>query len=208
MPLLLFQRHSSSLVWAIWNITESPEELLAEMHSGETIPPEITNPRKQAEWFAGRLLVRYMLVSLGIPYQGLQKDIHGKPWIVGRQSMQLSLSNSFPLVAASVHPRLPVGIDIERPRFSMLKVVPRVLKPLETARINENAERACMLWCAKEALFKRYGKKPVSLRNDLTVDELPDMLPGRISGLVFGERVHLYGQRVMDHILVFTETQD
>ena len=178
------------------------------MHSGEAIPSEITNSRKRAEWLAGRRLVRHLLLSLGIPYQGLQKDAHGKPWVVGRQSMQLSLSNSFPLVAASVHPTLPVGIDIERPRPSMLKVVPRILNAHETAHINESTDRACMIWCAKEALFKRYGKKPVSMRNDLTVYELPDTLPGRIAGTVFGEQVHLYGQRVMDHILVFTETQD
>lgn len=147
-----------------------------------------------------------MLISQHIAYKGLQKDSYGKPWITGQPRMQLSLSNSHPLVAAAIHPEMPVGIDIERPRSSMLQVVPRILSVQENMLISGNLERACMLWCAKEALFKRHGRKQVSMRHDFSIEALPDTVPGYLSATGFGERIRLYAHRVMDHILVLTES--
>lgn len=208
MPLLVFQHQSSSLVWAVWNITEPLEWFSADLPADETLPTDISNMRKQAEWLCGRYLIKHLLTRQKIPYSGLVKDLHGKPWIKGQHHLQISVSNSFPLVAVSIHPEYPVGIDIERPRASMLEVVPRILSPHEAATIGGSLDRACMFWCAKEALFKWYGKKHVSLRQDFTIDYLPETLPGRISGMVFGERVEMSCRRIQDHILVLTEAKD
>lgn len=206
MPLLTFQHQPSSLIWAVWNITESPEELVTVLPEGEILPPEITNTRKRAEWLAGRVLVKHVLTSQGIAYQGLEKDSYGKPWITGQPRMQLSLSNSYPLVAAAIHPELPVGIDIERPRSSMLQVVPRILSDQENMLMSGDIGRACMLWCAKEAMFKWHGKKHVSMRHDFSIQVLPENAPGYLSATGLGERIRLYAHRVKDHILVLTES--
>lgn len=192
----------------MWNITESQEWFSSRLPETEVLPDDIRNDRKKMEWLSGRYLVSCLLSREELPYSGLNKDSYGKPWIIGHTEIQVSLANSYPLVAAVISPAKPVGIDIERPRSSMLQVVPRILSASEIPEIQHSVERACLYWCGKEALFKKYGKRPVSMRNDLRITELPKDIPGRMSGLILREKTDLFCCRILDHILVVTQTDD
>ena len=98
----------------------------------EVISPSITNPGKRLEWLAGRLLVSKIFSSMALKFQGLTKNMHGKPSPIGHD-YQVSLSHSYPYVAALVDRHGPAGIDLEQPKDKLLRIAGRVLHSNELA---------------------------------------------------------------------------
>jgi phosphopantetheinyl transferase (holo-ACP synthase) len=60
------------------------------------------------------------------------------------------------------------------------QVLPRVLSSAELRQAN-TPERQALYWCAKEALYKLYGKRALDFRTDMKISE---PWPGQIQGLV------------------------
>jgi len=209
MPLLKIQR-SVPGAWGVWSAEESEAWFSSQLPAPDQCPDEVSHPKKRLEWLAGRFLVRYLYQSIALPYEGLCKDKYGKPFPVNGKG-QVSLTNSFPLVAAQIHPDYPVGVDLEYISPRMHQVVPRVLSAGELMDAGFDDIKLCIYWCAKEAVFKRIGRHPVSLRKDISIapfrmenhgfieaeanDPLTDDLP---------VKVHLEYLLDSDHVLVLT----
>lgn len=198
---------SKGRCWGLWRITESPAALAEKLAHFEHIPETITHERKRIEWMAGRLLTRHLLEELGIAYQGIAKNEHGKPHLVG-SFLRLSLSHSFPYVAVIVDEANEVGIDLEQPKQKLIRVAHRVLSPSELENAGDDITKHCVYWCAKEALIKLYGKKDLILAENLQI--MPFQLknegyiPGRIIVGPNQSMVNLY-YRVFDNfVLSFT----
>src|SRR5690606_11645385 len=111
------------------------------------------NPRKRLEFLAGRALIRALLREWNLPYPGLTKDAYGKPFLIG-SPLHLSLSHSYPFVAAVLHRHKNVGIDLEQPKDKLLRIAPRVLCADELRNAGNDVVKHCVYWCAKEALVK------------------------------------------------------
>ena len=163
MPLVKFDLNNGN-PWAIWKI-DGGEKLPL---STERLPKDLSHPRKQQEWTAGRSLVRLILGKIGVAYEGITKDSHGKPFPVG-SGYQLSLSHSYPYVAAFLNTTASAGIDLEQPRQKLLNVAQRVFSKEELALAANNPTQLCILWCAKEALVKIHGKKDLSFIENLAI---------------------------------------
>jgi len=169
--------------WALWRIRETADDLLTQVKGIDTIPPAVTNPAKQLEHLAGRTLVSRLMDALGLTYQGLRKDEFGKPYAEGH-NIHLSLSHSYPYVAAVVDRAQTVGIDLEQPKDKLLRVAPRVLSPAELADAGTDVMKHCVIWCAKEAMIKIYGKKDLVLAQNLLVDAFELAQEGHILGRI------------------------
>jgi len=169
--------------WALWRISEPADVLLDHVRGIDTLPPAVTNPAKQLEHLAGRALVRHLMATLGLTYHGLRKDEFGKPYAQG-YDLHLSLSHSYPYVAAIVDRTKTVGIDLEQPKDKLLRVAPRVLSPTELADAGTDPVKHCVIWCAKEALIKIYGKKDLILAQNLQVDPFFLAQEGHIIGKI------------------------
>jgi 4'-phosphopantetheinyl transferase len=154
-------------VWGLWRITENEKSLLAEVPL-EKIPDVISNPSKRLEFLAGRALIQVLLKKWSLPYSGLTKDAFGKPYLAG-SDIHLSLSHSSPFVAAILHRRHNVGIDLEQPKDKLLRVAPRILAPEELTDAGTDVVKHCVYWCAKEALIKIYGKKDLVFSENLLI---------------------------------------
>jgi 4'-phosphopantetheinyl transferase len=74
----------------------------------------INHPVKQRERLAARCCVRELVVQTGKTYEGIVKDDHDKPHLIGLK-YHISISHSFPYAAAILHKKLRVGIDVEKP---------------------------------------------------------------------------------------------
>lgn len=133
----------------------------------------ITHPGQRVEWLACRVAIRQLIEQQGQPYQGLQKDEFGKPHLIGLP-WHISLSHTSGWAAAVLHRRQPVGIDIEPIRAQFTRVVPRVLSESEIAHAHGNPGRLAVYWCAKEALYKLYGKRQLTFREHLHVEPFAD----------------------------------
>lgn len=169
--------------WALWHIREEASALAAQVHGIDTIPDNLTNPAKRLEHIAGRVLLSHLMATLGLAYQGIRKDVHGKPYPQGHD-LHLSLSHSYPYVAAIIDKTQTVGIDLEQPKAKLLRIAPRVLSAAELNDAGTDLAKHCVLWCAKEAMIKIYGKKDLVLAENLRVDPFQMASEGHILGRI------------------------
>lgn len=133
----------------------------------------ISHPAQRIEWLACRVAIRQLVEAQGMPYGGLQKDEFGKPHLVD-SPWHVSLSHTAGWAAAVLHRSRPVGIDIEPIRDQFRRVVPRVLSESEIAHAAGDPNRLAIYWCAKEALYKLYGKRQLTFRDHLHVEPFAD----------------------------------
>lgn len=134
----------------------------------------ITHPNQRVEWLACRVAVRGLAQQNGLTYKGLVKDEYGKPYLVGETAAYLSISHTGGWAAAVWHRNRSVGIDIEPVRDQFTRVVPRVLSESEIKHAAGRPDRLAVYWCAKECLYKLYGKRQLTFREHLHIDPFPD----------------------------------
>jgi 4'-phosphopantetheinyl transferase len=159
----------NSFTWGLWKISEDERTLANEISSFEKISDSITHSQKRLEWLAARVLAKRITEKLGLIFLGITKDEFGKPYLTSH-NYQLSLSHSYPYVAALLHPTQPVGIDLEQPKGKLLRIAPRILEAGELANAGQDIIKHCIYWCAKETLIKVHGKKDLTFAEHLKID--------------------------------------
>lgn len=207
MPLVKMEKTAKQSGWAIWFITETKEEL--DSLSPEVCPIEIISAQKKLEWLAGRMLIKTLVEHCGLDYHGLHKDEFGKPFLK-EHAHHISLTHSFPYVAAQIDSRQSVGIDLEQPKEKLLKVATRVMADYELADAGQDILKHCVYWCAKEALYKVYGKRGLIFSNHLNIEPFTlkhaGELKGRIADHGIELKVELYYSIQPEYVLVYTKT--
>lgn len=173
----------STRAWALWRINEDEATLAAGLKPLEEVSDTVTHPNKRLEWLAGRVLVSQVLASMGIPFHGITKDIYGKPFPKGHD-LHLSLSHSYPYVAALVDKHGSVGIDLEQPKEKLLRIAPRIFHPEELSDAGDDITKNCIYWCAKEALVKVHGQKNLVFAEHLLIDPFQMKNEGDINGRI------------------------
>ncbi|MFN5168140.1 MAG: 4'-phosphopantetheinyl transferase family protein [Cyclobacteriaceae bacterium] len=206
MPVFDYSRQNQDQAWALWSVTETEEELA--YGAMETAPDELIAVEKRLEWLAGRALLRELTGRLGIEYTGLRKDEFGKPFLKGSDRW-ISLSHSFPYVAAQVAP-FPVGVDVEQAKPKVIRIAPRILSPSELADAGQDVLKHTVYWCAKEALFKIHGRKGMFFAQNLHVAPFTlndkGVLHGEIRLAQSPQSVTLAYRIHPEFVFVFTET--
>lgn len=167
--------------WGLWKIQEDEKQLLAAAEWPEQIPETIRHPHKRLEWYAARVLVKDLMERCGLTFRGIVKDAFGKPFPSGC-THNLSLSHSYPYVAAYLHAHHPVGIDIQPPRSSLLRIAHRILDPSELAFAGTDLDTHCVIWCAKEVLIKVHGRKDLIFSKNLRISPFSLNSKGYFSG--------------------------
>lgn len=173
-----------------WQISETEATLIQQLtltDEEETDLGGIAHPGQRLEWLACRVALKTLVEAKGGRYEGLWKDEYGKPHLIGLNGEStrgestpgdstrghISLSHTPGWATAVWHQTKPVGLDIEPIRDQFTRVVPRVLSASEIADANGQPDRLAVYWCAKEALYKLYGKRQLTFREHLLVDPFP-----------------------------------
>jgi 4'-phosphopantetheinyl transferase len=175
----------SDTVWGLWKIQEE-EKALEDNVPLDKIPAGLTNPLKRLEFFAGRALIKSLLCEWQTEYKGLRKDAYGKPFLADT-SIHISLSHSYPYVAAILHRHKNVGIDLEQPKKKLLRIAARVLAENELTDAGEDVVKHCIYWCAKETLIKIYGKKHLAFAKNLLIDPFVRSQSGALVGRIVAD---------------------
>ncbi|MBL7862133.1 MAG: 4'-phosphopantetheinyl transferase superfamily protein [Cyclobacteriaceae bacterium] len=200
------QKDDAQSGWALWFISEGEAELGS--LTGENADPSIVSATKRLEWLAGRLLLRTLVEQCGMDFYGLEKDEYGKPYLKNLPH-QISLSHSYPYVAAQINPTLAVGIDLEQPKSKLLNIASRVLAPTELTDAGTDVLKHCVYWCAKEALYKSYGKRGLHFAIHLRIEPFTLMRSGELSGKIqvngFTRELTLTYSIQPDYVLVCTK---
>jgi 4'-phosphopantetheinyl transferase len=208
MPLVKIHSLGKESAWGLWHIQEGEAELydLTE----EYWPLEIVNEQKRLEWLAGRALLKALMENLGLKYHGLRKDEFGKPFL-NTHPHHISLSHSHPYVVAQIDRMNSVGIDLEQPKEKLKKIASRVFSEGEVADADDNITKLCIYWCAKEALYKIYGKRNLLFTDHLRVMPFNLSSAGSIDG-----KIQLPGNEIIvplqylvmkEFVIVYTDLQ-
>lgn len=172
MPVVLTERISDDEILGIWHITEPYEELEQRLHQTDWIDNAqdgTTHPIKKLEYLACRFATEHLARAIGVPFGGVYKDSHGKPHPRG-DHFYLSWSHAYPYAVSCIHLKKPVGIDIERPREQLVRASKKYMNENENSLVVENnLDQLCLVWAAKEAIFKMNGRSGLSLKDDITV---------------------------------------
>ena len=121
------------------------------------------NEKRRREHLAWRRIVRRELgAKVHIDYNDV-----GAP-VVDVDDRWISVAHGGECVAVAIADE-PVGVDIESLDRDFARVAPRYMT-VEELSLSDDERWACFVWCAKEAMYKLYGRRGVELRGELRVE--------------------------------------
>ena len=155
----------------IWEINESVEELYASVKLSDQEKEYFSclksETRKQ-HWLSYRLILPYLIQEQEM--SAIEYDEFGKPYLNnGVRHISVAHSGKFSALIASQTRN--VGIDIEMLHPKILKLSHKFLNKKELRMVfSKNAVSGlCLIWGAKEALFKLYGKRDLQFRENFCI---------------------------------------
>jgi 4'-phosphopantetheinyl transferase EntD len=176
MPVFSITAHACGSTVAVWKI-EEPEDLLQQQCALEPAELEalarIASPARRKE----RLAIRALLRSMPGTAARLGYHDSGRPFL--RHSTEnISITHTAQFAAIIRHPSLGVGIDIERLERDFSAVEKRALSDEERADLSgtHRNTQLCLLWCAKEALYKRFSEPGADFSTQMRIHRFS---PGR-----------------------------
>lgn len=184
--MIVFSKNiSETTIITLWKIEEPPSYFLEYLGIDSVDLAKCSNathPVKQLEWLASRSCVKYTVEQLEHTYHGIGKDHHNNPYLIEIQGF-VSLSHTNEYAVAVVSLEEEVGIDIERISDKLSRVAHKFLSPPERTLARDDLFKMCVYWCAKESLYKWYGKKNLSFKENIYIEpfeEKPIILQGEI----------------------------
>lgn len=170
MPLVHSEKIEETSTLLVWKLTETESELWAMLDSAHNFTDlgTISHPQKKREWLASRLLIKILSEGQGEIYNGTYKDDHGKVFLY-HDNAHISITHTFDYVAAVLDPSRPVGIDMEKLDPKLQRTAKKFLCDQELQHASSDISLLAMYWCAKEAIYKLYGKNKISFKDDISI---------------------------------------
>lgn len=164
MPQLFSKISSDDFHFMIWKIDEP-------MAFFETFPatwsiPEVVNPVKKLESTA----VRHCLALLSTEFQTLHlvQNDRNRPFFEN-SDLHISLTHSYPFVAAAFSTKYRIGIDVEKPGRNIDKIAPRFLASQEWEKWKNQSNLLTLAWSAKESIYKAAGRPGLSFQKEIEI---------------------------------------
>ena len=170
MPLIQEIRINKHTVLGVWHIIEKVEELEKQIILNENdkeIFLNFNNDKRKLQWLSYRILLKELLPEISTE---IEYDNHGKPKLVGNE-INISISHSGDYSVVIVSNSSFVGVDIELIHTKINKVVSKFVndKDFVVKYKYNNTNNLIYVWCAKEAIYKCYGKTGVSFHQNITI---------------------------------------
>lgn len=185
MAVVFTKNISEQCIVTLWKIEEDADFFLKYLHIKEEdmeVCSNATHPIKQLEWLASRTCVKYTVEQLEHYYQGIEKDEFNNPYLSKIKGF-VSISHTSNYAVAVVSLEEEVGIDIEKISDKLGRVAYKFLSESERLHAGDNLLKMCIYWCAKESLYKWYGKKNLSFKDNIFIEPFegnPTMVKGKI----------------------------
>jgi len=156
----------------LWRIAESVDELKnLKQASREDMRmlDSFTNDTRKKEWLASRILVEKLIEEKAEIFY----DEHNKPFLKNSKK-HISLSHSHNFMAVIIDDK-ETGIDIELIKPNVLKIKEKFMNNDELNAVGKEniAEKLTLYWCVKESLYKYYGKRKLTFKENLMVEPCP-----------------------------------
>jgi len=201
MPLTRILHPDSKTRIALWNVTETLEVLKDKMILEEHYQDALEIRQKEV------LSVRCLLKNLlGADFKGLSYDEHRKPALIDC-NQELSISHSKNWVAVLLHEDKRVGLDLELISPRIAKLQRKFMDNTELVEIGEDLVKTTLVWSAKEAMYKYYGRKLLDFKHHLFVQDVPNQRKGSFKGWIHKDEYQAHFQvqyvRFDDFVLTY-----
>jgi len=176
---------------AIWNTQETLDELLK-----LSKPFDLTkrkNEKRKKEFLSSRLLLEQLNPNAIITYNdfGAPELDNGK---------YISISHSKEMVAIIISEQ-QVGLDIEQISEKALRLAAKFISAKNQSNLTK--EKATLIWCCKEAVFKWHQKGGVDFINDIIIPEFTVKEKGIITLQFKNKELNLNYQKINNQYLVY-----
>ena len=157
---------SISLQWMIWEITEDLSFFQTFPENWTTNKDQEIVSQKKLESSAARFCLWNVCQQISEGPWDLRKDERNRPYF-DQSDYHISLSHSFPFVAAIISHKKSVGIDLERFGRQVEKIGPRFLSAEEWNRWQDSHSDLTKAWTCKEAIYKAMGVPGLAFQQDI-----------------------------------------
>ncbi|HVV05270.1 MAG TPA: 4'-phosphopantetheinyl transferase superfamily protein [Puia sp.] len=202
MPLFYQHNINQDTKLGIWHI-EEPESFFLEK---VPLKRDVSHPSKRLQHLAGRYLLSYLFPDF--PLEEIQIADTRQPFLAN-EKYHFSISHCGKYAAAIVSGNSRVGVDIEQITPRIETIAGKFLTDEEAHYFNEeyaqfleqwglrgrvHQEFLTLIWSAKEAIFKWYGrgeldfKRHMQLEGNITMDGDSVKLPFLFEK---GKKIHL-----------------
>lgn len=166
MPIILHDFLQAEGEFAIWEIEDHTLDLFEKLELTELEKEKVASMslRRKKEWIAARWLIHKLS---GRAQRGIcLKDEYGKPYLED-SPYKISISHSIDKVAVIASP-YNVGIDIQEIVEKMQRISVKFINNHES-NWTKNLVDLHLVWGAKEAMYKAWGKKGIDFKADMNV---------------------------------------
>ena len=161
---------SNALQWIIWEITEDLSFFQTFPENWTTNKDHQIVSQKKLESSAARFSLWSLCQQISEGPWDLRKDERNRPYF-DQSDYHISLSHSFPFVAAIISHKKPVGIDLERFGRQVEKIGPRFLSAEEWNRWQDSHSDLTKAWTCKEAIYKAMGVPGLAFQQDIQLPQ-------------------------------------
>lgn len=169
----------------IWEINETENELRSKLKLDDAtiaLYNSMQFEQRRLQWLSSRVLLKELSgkEDLIICY-----DDRNKPF-AANYDFKLSLTHSGKYAAAIIDEKKETGIDLELMRDKIQGIAKKFMQEEELSSITENyrTEQLFVYWCAKESLYKLYGKKELIFKENILIEAFKYEEKGRIFGSI------------------------
>lgn len=173
MPLFLERTLSPDTRLAVWQIAEAENWYLERLMLDDTereLIASIKHPQRRLHWLSSRWLIRHLLNNPP-RHIALRTDERGKPFILNFP-VHISISHTADMSALLLSHSAAVGVDMERCSGKIFRIRNKFLSQEELGQLHQ-PDDVCELyayWCAKETLYKLYGRRELDFRRHLYIE--------------------------------------
>jgi len=176
---------------AIWDINESLDKLI--QLSNNMNVSKFKSKKKKKEFLSSRLLLTELLPNDVISY-----NTYGAPEVVDDNF--ISISHSKNLVAIIVS-KTKVGLDIEQISKKPLELSSKFISQNCHHLLSE--EKATLIWCCKEAIFKWHQKGNIDFIADIKINPFIIKDEGQLIAEFKNQKLTLHYKKIDAHFLVY-----
>jgi 4'-phosphopantetheinyl transferase len=209
MGLLLIKNLPNARI-GIWEINESAEDLYQQARltpSEQDFFKQLKSQLRQKHWLSYRLILPHLAVQEDV--SGIAYDEFGKPYLENGAG-QISVAHSGKYATLIISKTNRVGIDIEAIQPKIMRLTHKFMtkEEMEYKFASRTTESLCVIWCAKEALYKLQGGRGLVFSEHIYMNHFTYTGNGHLTGYVNRERNRtqytLFYESLDDYILVYT----
>ena len=175
----------------VWEITETIEGLL-DLY-GNINTSNYTSEKRKKEHLISRLMVNKICKNGAIIYNEF-----GAPELDNAKHLSISHSNELVTIIIS---NKKTGLDIEKISEKALRTASKFVA--DKNLINLNKEKATLIWCIKEAVYKWHQKGGIDFIKDIIIAEFFAKEHGNVTAYFREKELNLNYLKINNHYLVY-----